>query len=218
MNVDSSPKRPPISSCTAAAPSGSGSDGGGSSVPQRSRRKIMETSRGGVEVGGPHSRARRQVGQTGVVGPSADVARWTTPYRGTAMADGSNGAVRAMSDAVLAIARERSVDTVLQRIVHSARELVGARYAALGVPDGQGNFARFITSGMTDEEVAAMGPLPRSHGLLDAMLTQPTPYRTPDVRQDPRFRGWWPARHPDMRSFLGYPILLRGDVIGAFYL
>ena len=70
------------------------------------------------------------------------------------MSEGSNGAVRAMSDAVLAIARERSVDTVLQRIVHSARELVSARYAALGVPDGQGNFARFITSGMTEEEIA----------------------------------------------------------------
>ena len=67
------------------------------------------------------------------------------------MSEGSNGAVRAMSDAVLAIARERSVDTVLQRIVHVARELVDARYAALGVPDGEGAFARFITSGMSDE-------------------------------------------------------------------
>ena len=88
-----------------------------------------------------------QWGKPAVVGPSPDVARAATPYRGTAMSEGSNGAVRAMSDAVLAIARERSVDTVLQRIVHSARELVDARYAALGVPDGQGNFARFITSG-----------------------------------------------------------------------
>src|ERR687896_2198237 len=218
MKVDISPKRPPISSWTAAAPSGSGSDGGGSSVPQRSRRKIMETSRGGVEVGGPHSRARRQVGQTGVVGPSADVAQWTTPYRGTAMADGSNGAVRAMSDAVLAIARERSVDTVLQRIVHSARELVSARYAALGVPDGQGNFARFITSGMTEEEVAAMGPLPRTHGLLGAMLESEESHRTPDIRRDPRFRGWWPAAHPIMRSFMGVPIVGGDRVVGAFYL
>ena len=65
------------------------------------------------------------------------------------MTEGRSGAVQAMSDAVLAIAGERSVDTVLQRIVHTARELVGARYAALGVPDGEGNFARFITSGMT---------------------------------------------------------------------
>ncbi|HEY6672078.1 MAG TPA: hypothetical protein VIZ91_06215, partial [Solirubrobacterales bacterium] len=62
------------------------------------------------------------------------------------MSERSSGAVRAMSDAVLAIAGQRSVETVLQRIVHAARELVDARYAALGVPDGQGAFARFITS------------------------------------------------------------------------
>jgi signal transduction histidine kinase len=134
------------------------------------------------------------------------------------MNDGSSGAVRAMSDAVLAIAGERSVDTVLQRIVHSARELVGARYAALGVPDGEGNFARFITSGMTDEEVAAMGPLPRTHGLLGAMLESDQSHRTPDIRRDPRFRGWWPAAHPVMRSFLGVPIVGGDEVVGAFYL
>jgi signal transduction histidine kinase len=134
------------------------------------------------------------------------------------MSEGSSGAVRAMSDAVLAIARERSVDTVLQRIVHSARELVSARYAALGVPDGQGNFARFITSGMTEEEIAAMGPLPRTHGLLGAMLESEESHRTPDIRRDPRFRGWWPAAHPIMRSFMGVPIVGGDGVVGAFYL
>jgi signal transduction histidine kinase len=134
------------------------------------------------------------------------------------MSGGSNGAVRAMSDAVLAIARERSVDTVLQRIVHSARELVDARYAALGVPDGQGNFARFITSGMTEEEIAAMGPLPRTHGLLGAMLESESSHRTADIRRDPRFRGWWPSAHPVMRSFMGVPIVGGDRVVGAFYL
>jgi signal transduction histidine kinase len=123
-----------------------------------------------------------------------------------------------MSDAVLAIAGERSVDTVLQRIVHTARELVGARYAALGVPDGEGNFARFITSGMSEEEVEAMGPLPRTHGLLGATLESESSYRTVDIKDDPRFRGWWPAAHPQMGSFLGVPIVARGEVIGAFYL
>jgi signal transduction histidine kinase len=123
-----------------------------------------------------------------------------------------------MSDAVLAIARERSVDTVLQRIVHSARELVQARYAALGVPDGEGNFARFITSGMTEKEVAAMGPLPRTHGLLGAMLESDRSHRTADIKQHPRFRGWWPAAHPLMSSFLGVPIVSGGGVVGAFYL
>lgn len=126
-------------------------------------------------------------------------------------------ALKAMSDAVLAITAELSVEPILQKIVHAARELVDARYAALGVPDGRGGFAQFLTSGLSDEEIAAIGPLPRTHGLLDAMLQDPTPYCTTDIQQDPRFRGW-PDAHPDMVSFLGVPIVSRGAIIGAFYL
>jgi signal transduction histidine kinase len=127
-------------------------------------------------------------------------------------------ALEAISDAMLAVAAEREVEPVLRRLVRSARELSGARYAALGVPDGQGAFTQFITTGMSDELIAAMGPLPRTHGLLGAMLESPEPYRTADIRRDPRFRGWWPKAHPQMRSFLGVPIVARGEVIGAFYL
>jgi signal transduction histidine kinase len=136
----------------------------------------------------------------------------------TSMSDRATAALQAMSDAVLAIASERSVEGVLQRIVDVARGLAGARYAALGVPDGEGNFAQFVTAGMTPELVAAMGPLPRTHGLLGAMLEADAPYRTPDIRRDPRFRGWWPSQHPQMASFLGVPIVSRDEVIGAFYL
>jgi signal transduction histidine kinase len=71
---------------------------------------------------------------------------------------------------------------------------------------------------MSDEEIAAMGPLPRTHGLLGAMLESPEPFRTPDIRDHPRFRGWWPRAHPQMCSFLGVPIVARGEVIAAFYL
>jgi signal transduction histidine kinase len=127
-------------------------------------------------------------------------------------------ALESMSEAVLAIAAEREVDPVLRRMVESARELAHARYAALGIPDGQGAFAQFITAGMSDELIAAMGPLPRTHGLLGAMLESPEPYRTTDIREDPRFRGWWPRAHPTMRSFLGVPIVARGEIIAAFYL
>jgi signal transduction histidine kinase len=127
-------------------------------------------------------------------------------------------AFRTLSDVVLALAAEREVEPVLQRLVHAARELGGARYAALGVPDGEGAFARFITSGMSDELIAAMGPLPRTHGLLGAMLESPVPYRTPDIHRHERFRGWWPRAHPDMRSFLGVPIVSRGGILGALYL
>src|SRR5918992_6020804 len=127
-------------------------------------------------------------------------------------------ALQAVSEAVLAIAAEREVDAVLRRLVESARELAGARYAALGIPDGSGAFAQFVTAGMGDELIAAMGPLPRTHGLLGAMLESPDSYRTPDIRRDPRFRGWWPRAHPQMRSFMGVPIVARGEVIAAFYL
>jgi signal transduction histidine kinase len=127
--------------------------------------------------------------------------------------------LRAVSDAVLSVAAaERSVEEVLQRLVESARELAGARYAALGTPDGNGGFSRFLTAGMSDELVAALGPLPRTHGMLGAMLETTDSFRTRDIHDDPRFRGWWPKGHPDMRSFLGVPIGAPEGVIGAFYL
>jgi signal transduction histidine kinase len=127
-------------------------------------------------------------------------------------------ALRAVGDAVLAIAAELSLEEVLQRLVESARELAGARYAALGIPDGSGGFRHFLTAGMSDELVAALGPLPHQHGVLGAMLEETTPYRSADIREHPRFRGWWPRGHPDMRSFLGVPIVAREGVVGAFYL
>ena len=127
-------------------------------------------------------------------------------------------ATEALSDAVLAIAAEHAVEPVLQKLVDAARELAAARYAAIGVPDGDGGFARFITSGMSDELIASLGDLPRTHGLLGAILESAEPYRTVDIRRDPRFRGWWPEAHPDMRSFLGVPIVSRSGVLGAFYL
>jgi signal transduction histidine kinase len=126
-------------------------------------------------------------------------------------------ALESMSETLLAVAAEREVEPMLRRLVRAARELAGARYAALGIPDGEGAFAQFITAGMSDELIAAMGPLPRTHGLLGAMLESPESYRTADIRQDPRFRGWWPRAHPQMRSFLGVPIVARGSVIAAFY-
>jgi signal transduction histidine kinase len=134
------------------------------------------------------------------------------------MAEPLSPALRAVSDAVLAVASQRSVDEVLQQLVDSARELAGARYAALGIPDGAGGFIRFLVTGMSDELIASMGPLPRTHGLLGAMLGERASYRTEDLHEDPRFRGWWPPGHPDMRSFLGVPIVAADGVIGAFYL
>jgi signal transduction histidine kinase len=134
------------------------------------------------------------------------------------MAAADSTAFRALSDVVLAIAAEHEVEPVLQRLVDSARELAGAKYAALGIPDGEGAFASFITSGMSDELIEAMGPLPRTHGMLGAMLESAEPHLTDDITADPRFRGWWPRAHPQMRSFLGVPIVIRDEVLGAVYL
>jgi signal transduction histidine kinase len=134
------------------------------------------------------------------------------------MTESLSPALRTVSDAVLAVASQRSVEEVLQQLVHCARELVAARYAALGVPDDDDGFSQFLVSGMTDDEIAAMGPLPRTHGLLGAMLETTASYRTEDIQAHPRFKGWWPNGHPDMHSFLGVPIVAPDGVIGAFYL
>jgi signal transduction histidine kinase len=139
-------------------------------------------------------------------------------YRLARMSDTLSPALRAVSDAVLAVASQQSVEDVLQQLVHRARELAGARYAALGTPDGEGGFSRFLVSGMSDELIAALGPLPRTHGMLGAMLETAEPMLTRDIHEHPRFRGWWPSAHPDMRSFLGVPIVAPEGVIGAFYL
>ena len=87
------------------------------------------------------------------------------------MSEGQSPALKAVSDAVLAVASNLSVDEVLQRLVHSARELAGARYAALGIPDGTGGFRRFLVSGMSDELIEAMGPF-RFQPFLDEVLGQ----------------------------------------------
>jgi signal transduction histidine kinase len=134
------------------------------------------------------------------------------------MPEGFSPALRQMSDAVLAVASNLEIEQVLQRLVDVSRGLVHARYAAIGIPNGEGGFAQFLTSGMDEELVERLGPLPETHGLLGAMLEGFESYRTGDIQQHPRFRGWWPSGHPDMRSFLGVPICAAGEVIGAFYL
>jgi len=122
-----------------------------------------------------------------------------------------------VSQAVLSVTRHMSVRDVLQVIVRSARSLVGARYAALGVPDQGDSFAEFVVDGISDAEWAAIGPLPRRHGMLAVLLNQGKPERLPDIRKDPRFEGW-PAAHPKMSHFLGVPVRIRGTVFGNLYL
>ena len=126
-----------------------------------------------------------------------------------------------LSAAVLAVAEHRSVRDVLQTIVGTARSLLDCEYAALGVPDDQGGFAEFVVDGISDEQWAAIGPLPRQHGLLGVMLSDPTPQRLRDLHADPRFR-WWPVAHPNLGAFLGVPIMGSltddGEILGAIFL
>jgi signal transduction histidine kinase len=130
-----------------------------------------------------------------------------------------SAALAAVSEALLGIAGDLRSDAVLERLVEAARGLGGARYAALGVPDEDGDgFSRWISAGLTDAEIDAIGPLPRNHGLLGAALHDPQPFRSHDVRSDDRFDGWWPAAHPDLDAFLAVPIVFRGEVVAAFYL
>lgn len=115
------------------------------------------------------------------------------------------------------MSRHLEMRDVLKTIVASARELLDAEYAALGVPDDHGGFAQFVVDGVSDEQWKAIGPLPRQHGILAAMLHEAKPERLADVRQDPRFEGW-PDAHPDMSDFLGLPIQDGDEIIGALFL
>ena len=121
-----------------------------------------------------------------------------------------------VSQAVLSVTRQMSVRDVLQVIVRSARSLVGARYAALGVPDEGDSFAEFVVDGISQAEQQAIGPLPRRHGMLAVLLNEGKPERLADIRADPRFEGW-PGAHPQMSHFLGVPVRDGDQVLGIIF-
>ncbi|GGV51946.1 hypothetical protein GCM10010277_48310 [Streptomyces longisporoflavus] len=133
------------------------------------------------------------------------------------MSQGHRSGLNAVSSALLAMSRQLEVRDVLKTIVASARELLDAEYAALGVPDDHGGFAQFVVDGVSEEQWRAIGPLPRQHGILASMLHRAEPERLADVREDPRFEGW-PSAHPDMSDFLGLPIRSGDETLGALFL
>jgi two-component system, NarL family, sensor histidine kinase DevS len=126
--------------------------------------------------------------------------------------------LRVLVDAGIALSSELSLDALLQRIVETAAELTGARYAALGVIDkaGQG-LERFLTTGIDAETHAAIGDLPRGRGILGVLIREARTLRLHDIADDPRSVGF-PRQHPPMRTFLGVPIVLRGVAYGNLYL
>ncbi|HEX8509422.1 MAG TPA: GAF domain-containing protein [Propionibacteriaceae bacterium] len=116
-----------------------------------------------------------------------------------------------------AIIGELNLSVVLRRIIDAARDLVGARYGALGVIGDDGLLEEFIHVGLDDEVVLTIGGLPKGRGLLGALIEDPRPIRLADIGEDHRSSGF-PAGHPPMRSFLGVPIRSRNEVYGNLYL
>jgi signal transduction histidine kinase len=116
------------------------------------------------------------------------------------------------------VVSELDHEVVLQRVLEAARELTGARYAALGVLDAERRgLERFLTSGIDEPTQRAIGDLPSGRGLLGVLIRDPRPLRLTDVGAHPASYGF-PIDHPPMRSFLGVPILVRGEAWGNLYL
>jgi signal transduction histidine kinase len=126
-------------------------------------------------------------------------------------------ALQALDAAVRGISGVLDVEQVLQLIVDRVRELVGAQYAALGIVDEVGLITEFITSGISAEQRREIGDLPRGHGLLGLIIRENRSYRIPDIASHPESYGF-PPNHPPMRSFLGVPVTVKGEVVGRLYL
>ncbi len=121
-------------------------------------------------------------------------------------------------EAIITVGSELSLPVVLRRIVETATELVDARYGALGVLDETGTaLSEFLTAGLDDDTIRAIGPPPAGHGILGLLIVDPRPIRLPDLTAHPHSYGF-PPHHPTMTSFLGVPIRVRGQVFGNLYL
>jgi signal transduction histidine kinase len=113
---------------------------------------------------------------------------------------------------------ELDLDIVLDRVLDTAAELTAARYAAIGVLDEERRgLARFLTRGVDEATHRAIGDLPQGRGVLGVLIDHPAPLRLADVGDHPRSYGF-PPGHPPMRTFLGVPIMVRGEAWGNLYL
>jgi len=127
------------------------------------------------------------------------------------------GIARGLVDAGIALSSALSLEEILQRLADVARDLVDARYAALGVinPEKTG-LSEFITSGLNPEQRERIGNLPEGHGILGLLITDARPIRLRDLSEHPASAGI-PKHHPSMRSFLGVPVGSKGQVFGNLY-
>ncbi|MGD1058305.1 MAG: GAF domain-containing sensor histidine kinase [Solirubrobacteraceae bacterium] len=126
--------------------------------------------------------------------------------------------IRRLLDVGRALTTELDQRVLLDRVLETAREVTGAQYAALGILNEEHSaLEQFLTAGVDDETHRAIGDLPRGRGVLGALIEHPQPLRLADVGQHPSSYGF-PAGHPPMRSFLGVPIVIRGQAWGNLYL
>ncbi len=123
----------------------------------------------------------------------------------------------ALNQAALTLTSDLDLDRILHRILGTACRLVRARYGAVGVPDGRGGFAQFVTVGISPARARRIGDLPRMHGVLGSLLREGRAIRVGDIRRHPQAWGF-PANHPVFREFLGVPIRHRGEVVGNLFL
>lgn len=128
-----------------------------------------------------------------------------------------NRELLALHSAGLDVASELSLEIVLDKVVEQARNLVGARYGALSVIDRDGNIKEFITSGVTPEQRAAIGPPPVGHGVLGVVLHEGQHLRLPKLTDHPRSVGF-PPNHPVMRTLLAVPVNCKSPFLGNIYL
>jgi signal transduction histidine kinase len=129
-----------------------------------------------------------------------------------------SGQLERLLDAGRSLVSELDLEVVLERLLETARELTGARYAAIGVLDAERrSLERFLTSGIDAATRAAIGDLPRGRGILGLLIEDPRPLVLADVGAHPRSYGL-PAGHPPMTTFLGVPLLIRGEAWGNVYL
>jgi signal transduction histidine kinase len=126
--------------------------------------------------------------------------------------------LRRLIDVGRGLVAQLDLETVLSEVVSVARELTGARYAALGILDeDHSELERFIYLGIDEETRARIGDLPRGRGVLGELIHNPAPLRLHEVGEHPRSYGF-PPNHPPMHSFLGAPIVIRGQAYGNLYL
>ncbi len=126
-------------------------------------------------------------------------------------------ALEALNQAALAIGRGLDLDQTLQQIVDSARDLLGARYAALGVFNSDRELEQFVFSGLSQAEAARIGPVPIGRGLLGAVLDERRALRAARISEHPLSVGF-PPNHPAMTRFVGLPIAAGEQVFGNLYL